>query len=132
MADLSKAITAKEKNGTKELIKRLDNLLFESKDNQKECLSLIDKINRRPQFINFIKRFVGKGGFIPFEHGYKPKTYYAKYNSIGYDFRKVYGIGYDFIAMPKQRISIESLTNEQLKIVCKILYEYSFHCRYKA
>lgn len=117
---------------TKELIKKLDNLLYESKDNQKQCLIIIDKINRRPQFINFIKEFVGKDGFIPFEHGYKPKVYYDKSNSIGYDFKKVFGIGYDFIAMPKNRVSINELTNEQLKIVCKILYEYSFYCRYKA
>lgn len=107
---------------TKELIKKLDNLLFESKDNQKQCLIIIDEINRRPQFINFIKTFIGKDGFIPFEHGYKPKRYYGKYNSIGYD----------FIAMPKQRIPIENLTNEQLRILCKILYEYSFYCRYEA
>lgn len=117
---------------TKELIKKLDNLLFESKDNQKQCLIIIDEINRRPQFINFIKTFVGKGGFIPFEHGYKPKRYYGKYTSIGYDFKKVYGIGYNFIAMPKQRIPIENLANEQLRILCKILYEYSFYCRYEA
>lgn len=117
---------------TKELIKKLDNLLFESKDNQKQCLIIIDEINRRPQFINFIKTFIGKDGFIPFEHGYKPKRYYGKYNSIGYDFKKVYGVGYDFIVMPKQRIPIENLTNEQLRILCKILYEYSFYCRYEA
>lgn len=29
---------------TKELIKKLDNLLFESKDNQKQCLIIIDEI----------------------------------------------------------------------------------------
>lgn len=117
---------------TKELIKKLDNLLFEGKANQKECLIIIDKINKRSQFINFIKTFVGKDGFIPFEHGYKPTVYHDKNSLIGYEFRKVLGIGYNFISMPRKRISIEDLTNEQLRIICKILYEYSFYCRYKA
>lgn len=132
MANSSTATVVKKQCSTKDLIKMLDNLLCESKDNQKQCLKIIDEINRRPQLINFIKTFIGKDGFISFEHGYKPKIYYDKSNLIGYDFRKVYGIGYDFIAMPKQRISIEKLTKEQLKIVCKILYEYSYYCRYIA
>lgn len=73
MANSSTATVVKKQCSTKDLIKMLDNLLFESKDNQKQCLKIIDEINRRPQLINFIKTFIGKDGFISFEHGYKPK-----------------------------------------------------------
>lgn len=116
---------------TKRLIEHLDKLLLEKKENKKQCLIIIDELNKKPQLINFIKTFVGKDGFISFEHGYKPKVYKDKSNLI-FDFTKVYGVGYDYIAMPKKMIPINDLTNEVLRIICKILYEYSFYCKYEA
>lgn len=115
---------------TKQLIKKLDNLLKESKENKEKCFDLINQMNRRIQLINFIKTFVGFDGYIPFEHGYRPKRFYK--NGMCYSFVEVYAIAYDYLVMPKKRIMLDTLTNEQLKMICHILYDYSFFCRYDA
>lgn len=124
---------------TKQIIDKLNIFLYNNKEN--ECMEMINKISRRNQFLNFIKTVVKKGcfvyaetdyTFIRFENGYKPKIYLDDKTTIKHDFRNVFGIGCNYIAMPKKTIHLSDLTNEQLKIICKILYEYAFHYKYKS
>ena len=117
---------------TKVLVKQLDSLCSAKASNRDLVIMKIKGISRKPQLEKIIKLFVGEDGFIPFEHGFKPKVVRLTNGDIGYSLSKVTAVGYDYIITSSGKISISALSKEFIKAICITLYEYAFYCRYEA
>lgn len=67
-----------------------------------------------------IKDFVGKDGFVAFEHGFKPEFC-------------MWGVSDKEVCTSQQgRIAIDSLDDEQARRVLRDLLEYYNYCRFYA
>ena len=71
--------------------------------------------------IKIIQEFVGEGGYIAFEHGFRPNF-------------NAYGIAYDHIdrriPLDGERIHyFKDMTNEQLDVIALDLIRYMNYCR---
>lgn len=108
---------------TTEIIKTFDKLFFDSYDNRKKCIELIDTIKTKKQFINFINKFIGEYCKLYFEHGY-----IASLQNYG----RIYSIKPNFIKTINREINLNDLNINALHSICYILCNYSFYCRYKA
>jgi hypothetical protein len=75
--------------------------------------------------LNQIKEFIGKDGYVPFEHGFKPK-----YQLNGY---RIYAVTqYYVFAIKGHKALLEELTKNDLETIYKDLNRYLKYCQEEA
>lgn len=76
----------------------------------------------KEELIKNIQDFIGEGGYVPFEHGYRPHI-----NS--------YGVGYDYmhLRIPQgKKAYFKNMTVEQLQAIVNDLFAYLNYCQNEA
>lgn len=78
----------------------------------------------KEQLINSIQKFIGKGGYVAFEHGFMP----------GYN---AYGVAYDYVDLRlplggKRKSYFKDMTEQQLTMLLIDLFDYYTYCQTEA
>ena len=74
-----------------------------------------------------ISDFIGEGGLIPFEHGYKCEFFYKG--------KKVWGVSDTHVHYNGGKVELRdqtNISNNDLKLIYKILKDYLKFCKTKA